>query len=309
MSDNLLSTPWPEFSYPDFKSTGHLLHMGMQAIGKLKLYTPFEPHWANVPLWLTSRGLTTGIIPYEKGAFSIDLDLISHKVICHSSLGLQAEFDLTSMSVADFIQHLFHALQKIHVDVSVNFMPQEIPNPIPLDEDSEKRTYDRKLATAFWRILLSTHQVLLRYHARFDGETPPIGFMWGTFDLRDARYNGKTIPTTGINSGYIRRNAMNEGQVEAGWWPGNSEYPQAAFYSFTYPEPQGIHNAKIKPEAALWNPKLQQFILNYADLQSSKTPDADLLSFYETAYQAGTKLAEGWEGIRITKGEPETSSV
>ncbi|EDR35858.1 DUF5996 family protein [Coxiella burnetii] len=35
-----------------------------------------------------------------------------------------------------------------------------------------------------------------RYHARFDGETPPIGLMWGTFDLRDARYNGVAVPTT-----------------------------------------------------------------------------------------------------------------
>jgi hypothetical protein len=55
--------PWPPLSYPDFAATQHLLHMGLQAVGKLKLREPFEPQWAEVPLWLSSQGLTTGPIP------------------------------------------------------------------------------------------------------------------------------------------------------------------------------------------------------------------------------------------------------
>jgi len=48
--------PWPPLSYPDFAATQHLLHMGLQAVGKLKLREPFEPQWAEVPLWLSSQG-------------------------------------------------------------------------------------------------------------------------------------------------------------------------------------------------------------------------------------------------------------
>lgn len=302
--DTILKTPWPEFSYQDFQSTGYLLHMGLQAIGKIKLEnTPFEPHWANVPLWLNVHGMTTGLMFYNHFAFSIDLNLLEHTVICQTTLGSRAQFKIKSMSVAEFVQELFHALQKINVDVAINFLPQEIPNPVPLDEDNQKREYVRELALRFWRILLSTQQVLLQYHARFDGETPPIGFMWGTFDLRDARYNGKAVPTTGVNAGYIRRNAMNEGQVEAGFWPGNAAYAQAAFYSFVYPEPEGIQNIDIEPATAYWNSELQQFILNYNDLQKSKNPDADLLKFYETTYAKGTKLTRDWEK-EILSGEP-----
>ena len=69
---------WPTLNYEDFKSSAHLLHMCVQMLGKLKLNTPFEPHWSNVALLLTSTGLTTGPIPYKKGVFSIDIDFILH---------------------------------------------------------------------------------------------------------------------------------------------------------------------------------------------------------------------------------------
>ena len=35
--------PWPDFSYTAFALTQRLLHMGLQAIGKLKLHEPFLP--------------------------------------------------------------------------------------------------------------------------------------------------------------------------------------------------------------------------------------------------------------------------
>ena len=42
--------PWPPLSYPEFAATQHFLHMGLQAVGKLKLKEPFEPQWGEVPL-------------------------------------------------------------------------------------------------------------------------------------------------------------------------------------------------------------------------------------------------------------------
>jgi len=34
---DIFHDPWPPLSYPDFAATQHLLHMGLQAVGKLKL--------------------------------------------------------------------------------------------------------------------------------------------------------------------------------------------------------------------------------------------------------------------------------
>lgn len=51
-----LSAQWPDLSYTAFESTRYLLHMMLQAIGKLKLSEPFQAQWAEVPLWLNARG-------------------------------------------------------------------------------------------------------------------------------------------------------------------------------------------------------------------------------------------------------------
>ncbi|MGB6976136.1 MAG: DUF5996 family protein [Gammaproteobacteria bacterium] len=297
------SEPWPALPYEEFKSTAHLLHMGIQAIGKLKLLTPFEPHWANVALWLTSRGLTTGQIPYKTGCFSIDLDLITHQIICTTSWDTRGKIDLAPMSVAELVATLFKVLNDIGVDITVNPMPQEIPNPIPFDQDTKARPYDASLVNAWWRIMSSTNQVLKRYHARFTGRTPPIGLMWGSLDIRDVRYQGTPVPTTGINADYIRRNAMNNPQIEMGWWIGSPNYPRPAYFSFTYPQPVGIEQAEIQPKVAHWDTTLGEFLLDYDDLRKSKHPEQDLLDFFESAYQAGAERA-GWSSELVSSGKP-----
>ena len=268
---------WPELPYAEFKSTSHLLHMAVQAIGKLKLATPFEPEWANVVFNVTSRGLTTGLIPYGLGAFSIDLDLISHHIFCTTSWGRTSGFVLHSMSVAELTKTLFDTLQNIGIDVTVNPKPQEIPDPINFTKDTVQRNYDAPLANSWWRILVSSYLVIQRYHARFTGKTQPIGLMWGTFDLRDVRFAVRQFkfPSPAQCSGYLRRNAMDAAQIEVGWWSGNEAYPRPAYYSFTYPQPEGIELelANITPAAAHWDKTLGEFVLDYDAVRTSTNPE------------------------------------
>lgn len=294
---------WPELNYEKFQSTAHLLHMCVQMIGKLKLNTPFEPHWANVALWLTARGLTTGLIPYPKNAFSIDLDFFEHRIVVKTTSGNEENFPLAPMSVSQLYDKFFAVLKKLEINLTINPMPQELTSPIPFDKDTQQRSYDKELAHSWWKILMSTYQVMQKYHALFDGETPPVGFMWGTFDLRDARYNGVMVPTTGVNSGYIRRNAMNEAQVEVGFWPGNEMYPKPAFYAFTYPQPEGIEKAKVMPEKAYWHVKMMEFVLDYDELLKSSDPEKALFDFFQSTYSVGTQLAN-WNKKLNTSGKP-----
>lgn len=294
--------PWPPLSYPDFAPTQHLLHMSLQIIGKLKLQEPFQPQWAEVPLWLSGRGLTTGAIPYRGGAYEITADFISHQVGCATSWGFSGEFELGPMSVADFLASLYGLLRKAGVDVSINLKPQEVPDVIPFDQDKQQRPYESALVNTWWRILLSTERVMDIYHGRFKGKTQPIGLMWGTLDIRDARYNGKPA-SPGANADYIRRNAMNEELVEVGWWSGSAAYPKPAFYSFTHPQPKGIEDAKISPPGSRWDATMGEFLLDYEDLRKSKDPDGDLLSFFESTYQAGAEHA-GWDPDLVGSGRP-----
>lgn len=295
--------PWPVLPYEQFKSTQYLLHMLLQAIGKFKLHTPFEPHWSNVALWLTARGVTTGLIPYETACFSIGVDLIDHQVDCKTTWGTKESFKLESASVAELTDKLFKTLQNIGIELTINLKPQEIENPIPFNEDLQEREYNPELANAWWRILISSYRVMEKYHARFTGSTPAVGLMWGTLDLRDARYINKQVPTKGPNAGYIRRNAMDVAQVEVGWWSGNSIYPKPAYFSFIYPQPKEIEMTKIKPATAHWDKSLSEFILDYDDVRQAKDPEKDLLMFFESTYQVEAEKA-GWDEHLIGSGEP-----
>jgi hypothetical protein len=295
--------PWPPLFYPDFAATQHLLHMGLQAVGKLKLKEPFEPQWGEVPLWLSSRGLTTGPIPYSGGAYEVTVDLISHQVGCATSWGFSDHCDLAAMSVAKFVEQLFDILSRAGINASIHLKPQEVPNPIPFDQDVAPRPYDPTLVNAWWRILLSTQRVMQVFRGRFKGRTQPIGLMWGTLDIRDVRYNGKPA-TPGEKADYIRRNAMNEELIEVGWWSGSAAYPKPAFYSFTYPQPKEIEHAKVSPASSRWDPAMGEFLFDYDDLRKSKDPDRDLLSFFESTYNAGAERA-GWDPHLVGSGRPE----
>jgi len=295
--------PWPPLSFPDFAPTQHLLHMGLQAVGKLKLKEPFEPQWAEVPLWLSSQGLTTGPIPYSGGAYEVTVDLLSHQVRCVTSWGSSGQFDLVSMSVSQLVKQLFETLSKAGIQASINLKPQEVSNTVPFDQDTDPRPYDAAQVNAWWRILLSTQRVMQIFHGRFKGKTQPIGLMWGTLDIRDVRYNGKPV-SPDKTADYIRRNAMNEELIEVGWWSGSTAYPKPAFYSFTYPQPKEIERAKVTPPSARWEPAMGEFLLDYDDLRKSQDPDADLLSFFESTYKAGAEKA-GWDPHLVGSGKPE----
>ena len=132
--------------------------------------------------------------------------------------------------------------------------------PIPFNLDTNIQQYDAVLAEHWWTIMMSTHRVMQRHHARFLGRTPPIGLMWGTLDLRDVRYKGTplVLPPT---MDFIRRNSMDDAQIEIGWWSGNAAYPRPAFFSYTYPEPPGIETAKISPAGAHFDKALRNLFM------------------------------------------------
>lgn len=297
---------WPALPYEEFKSTAYLLHMACQMIGKLKLTTPFEPEWANVALLLNSRGLTTGVIPCGLKALTIQMDFLDHEIQLKTSSGQTQNIKLHSMSVAELFTELLSALKDLNLDLTINPKPQELVQPILFQEDKQTKEYKPELAHAWFRILLSSSIVLNRYHAKFIGKTQPLGFMWGTFDLRDVRYNGKLLPTqtTGIMSGYIRRNAMDEELIETGWWSGNEQYPCPAYYSFTFPQPTEIEKSQILPARAHWDATMGEFMLDYDDVRLEADPAKELLAFFESTYQAGAKLA-GWNASLLGTGKPK----
>lgn len=284
---------WPPLPLEPWKQTRDTLHMYTQVVGKVRLaLAPMEPQWAQVPLYVSSRGLTTSPIPYEHRIFSIGFDLVAHELTIEVSDGERRSLALVPRSVADFYEEVMSALRSLEIDVTYRPRPTEVPNPIPFAEDRAHAGYDPESVNRFFRVLARVDTVLKRHRAKFWGRASPVAFFWGSFDLAYSRYSGRPAePPPG--SDIIYRLGANVETMEVGFWPGDDRIPEPAFYGFTYPKPQGIEAATIRPAEAFWSSALGEHLLRYEDVRRADSPEDALLEFFETTYRAGASLS-GW---------------
>ncbi len=285
---------WPALPLRSWNDTRATLHMWTQIVGKVRLaLTPKVNHWWNVPLYVSSRGLTTSQMPYGDRALELWFDFIDHQLVLQSSDGLRKTLPLAPRSVADFYQHFMDMLRSAGFDVKIWKMPVEIPDPIPFDRDQVHASYDPESARKFWRILLTVQQVLDEFRSRFLGKCSPVHFFWGSFDLAVTRFSGRRAPERpGADS--ITREAYSHEVSSVGFWPGSGKITDAAFYSYAAPAPPGFANARALPGAAHYDADLSEFILMYDDVRKAPSPSAALLDFCQSSYEAAANLA-AWD--------------
>src|SRR5262249_48368130 len=141
--------------------------------------------------YVTPCGLTTSPIPYGDGSFEAEFDFIAHKLRLRDAAGTAHDIELYARSVADFYDEYFSCLHALRIDVKLNTMPQEFPDPIPFDEDRTHASYDRKYVERFRRILVGSDRLFKRFRSSFLGKSSPVHFFWGSFDLAVTRFSGK----------------------------------------------------------------------------------------------------------------------
>jgi hypothetical protein len=289
-----VANPWPPLPLEAWRPTRDTIHMYAQIVGKVRLaLAPMEPQWGQVPLYLTSRGLTTSPMSYRGSTFSIAFDWVAHELAIETSEGEKRTFALTSRSVAAFYAELMDALRSLGIEVSVRPRPAEVPHPIPFPEDEVHRSYDAESVGRFFAVLSHVDAVLKRHRALFWGRTSPVSFYWGTFDLAYSRYSGRSA-TPPPGSDFIMRLSMNVETFEAGFWPGDDRFPEPAFYSFLYPKPDGVQREVVGPPGAFYSPELGEFLLRYEDVRRAPSPEGAILEFLEKTYRASATLA-GWD--------------
>ncbi len=285
---------WPALPLDQWKDTCATLHMWTQIVGKVRLaLTPLQNHWWNVPLYVNSRGLTTSPIPYRNAPFELRFDFIDHQLVLQASDGSRKTLALVPRSVADFYHEVLGILASAGIEVRIWRMPVEVPDPIPFDEDRVHASYDPDAAQRFWRILLSAQCVFEEFRSRFVGKCSPIHFFWGSFDLAVTRFSGRRAPPR-PNADRITREAYSHEVSSVGFWPGGGAVHDAAFYSYTAPEPQGFREWQVRPAAARYDSQLGEFILMYDDVRSAASPSAPLLEFCQSTYEAGATLGR-WD--------------
>src|SRR3546814_15645671 len=95
------------------------------------------------------------------------------------------------------------------------------------------------------------------------GKVSPVHFFWGSFDLAVTRFSGRPAPlhpggVPGLPD-RVTREAYSHEVSSAGFWPGSDGFPQAAFYSYAYPEPPGFREQPM-PDGASFHPALGEFL-------------------------------------------------
>ena len=304
------SEVWPPLPFAQAKSTWDTLHLWTQIVGKVRLaLTPWQPHSWHTTLYVTARGLTTSSITADRRIFDIEFDFIAHVLNVRVSDGKSQTIGLKGLSVATFYAGLMGALNKLGIDVTIHDRPNELPDPIPFAEDEVHASYEAEHVEHLWRAMVQIDRVLKIFRTGFLGKSSPVHFFWGSFDLAVSRFSSRLAPLHpgGIPNlpDRITREAYSHEVSSAGFWPGGGPTDYAAFYSYAYPAPEGFAEQSISPATAFYSQDAGEFILPYEVVRTANDPDATLLEFLTSTYEAAATTAK-WDrsGLECAIGEP-----
>jgi hypothetical protein len=214
-------------------------------------------------------------------------------VIILDSEGRTRTVPLAPAPVCDFHDALFEELAAIGVQIRVAGAPQECPVTTPFAEDKDHASYDALAVQRFWQALRRVEPVFQTFRSRFRGKCSPVHFFWGAFDLAVTRFNGRRAPR---RKGLVDRDAYDEEVISLGFWPGDpwTGGSEALFYSYTVPEPVGLREHRVRPDAASFSTTMKEFVLPYDDARRAEDPAEAILDFAQSTYDAGSTLG-GWD--------------
>ena len=307
---NALKSPWPELPTAGWRETYETLHLWTQIIGKIRLArSPWLNHSWHVALYVTARGLTTSPIPDGTRTFQIDFDLIDHALRVSTSDGAVRQFALSGHSVASFYAAVMSELAGLGIAITIDEMPNELPEPIRFSQDDRHATYDPDAVRRFFQILVSADSVFKQFRTGFLGKASPVHFFWGSFDLAVTRFSGRRAPRHPGGVPHlpdeVACEAYSHEVSSAGFWPGSGAIDYPAFYSYAYPEPAGFRATQVRPDAAFFSEALGEFILPYDAVRIAAQPEQALLDFLQSTYEAAANAAK-WdrEALECAPGKP-----
>jgi hypothetical protein len=253
--------------------------------------------------------LTTSPVPDGTRTFQIDFDFIDHRLRISTSDGVNRHFALPGHSVASFYSTIMEALAELGIAVSIDEMPNELPDPIRFSQDTAHASYDPDAAGRLLQILVDCDRVFKQFRTGFLGKASPVHFFWGSFDLAVTRFSGRRAPRHpgGVPNlpDAVAHEAYSHEVSSAGFWPGSGAIDYPAFYSYAYPEPSGFRTAKVRPDTAFFSEAMSEFVLPYDAVRKSDDPDKTLLDFLDSTYEAAANAAK-WDrdALECDPGQP-----
>ena len=300
---------WPPLTAEQDGATIAALHLFSQIVGKVPTAVlPWRNHGWHLTLHVTPRGLRTEPIHATSGPFALTFDLVDHLLLLEDGYR-RLDLTLRSEPVADFHARVVALLEEAGHSVQVDPAPNEIEPAIPFAQDHTPRTYDPDSARRLLGALLSADRVFRLFRSGFLGKVSPVHFFWGSFDLAVTRFSGRRAPPHpgGIPNlpDRVTREAYSHEVSSAGFWPGGAQGGTPLFYSYAYPVPKGFAAVPVAPAAARFDETLGEFVLDYEAVRRAADPDATLLAFLESSYEAAADLGK-WDraALECAIGEP-----
>ena len=294
--ENILQLPLLDYKGNEQKKS--TLHLFLQILGKIRLkMSPRKNHWWYITEYVDTRGLTTGPIPYRSGTatFSITLDVLDHELVVSTSSGALERFSLLSnLTVAKFYSQLMGIFQKLDLEVKILDRPYDLGIDKRFMDITEYHHYDKEYTSDLWQILVWVNDVFNEFSGLFYGKTCPVHLYWHSMDLAVTRFSGKKAPPMGEGARISDKDAYSHECISFGFWAGDENMQEPAFYSYTYPSPEGLDKEVLSPPTAKWidSNGSPMAILSYGNLIKTQDPRKVLLDFMESAYQAGAKQAD-----------------
>ena len=106
--------------------------------------------------------------------------------------------------------------------------------------------------------------------------------------VRHRRHPGG-VPNVG---NWVMVEAYSHELSSAGFWPGGGE--EGAFYAYAYPTLDGFRDHPVAPAEAFYSDEFDEFLLPYEAVRTAPDPDAALLEFLQTTYEAAAELGQ-WD--------------
>jgi len=296
----MTSRALPSLPLAEWEETKTTLHLMSQIVGKVRLVlSPPVNHWWHAPLYVSARGLTTSAIPTRSGAIELELDLCNHELVLRATDAPSRRIALAGGTIASFHRAVREALATLGVRprfVPRPFDPSRVKSDIPFAKDETHGAYDPEYAARFRRILAAVDGVFREFRGEFIGKSSPVHFFWHSFDLAVTRFSGRAADVP-ADADPVTREAYSHEVISAGFWVGDDQVPEPAFYTYAAPEPPGLANEPLEPASASWQAAngSHMALLRYEDVRTADDPEGELLRFLHSAYAAGARRAS-WPG-------------
>jgi hypothetical protein len=294
---------WSDLSFAAWAPTKKSLHLYTQMLGKLRVaLSPPQPNWLFTALLMTSRGITTGPIPWQERTLQASLDVFTSELSVELSDGRSRRIALVpARTVAEVWADLHAAFAALGVNVTLSPIPQEVPDQTPLDTDRRPGAYDPAAVQRWFHVVTATTAAFERWRSHFFGRSS-IQLWWGALDVALLLFSGKHVPPP-ADRGYLLRYDLDAEMMNVGLYPGD-DANAPFFYGYIYPQPEGAAQLPLAPATAAWSEAVKEWVLPYDAVRTSADPTATLCTFLDSIYGLCISAA-GWDRAALTYEAPK----